>query len=135
MKWIEKIFTILTVIILFPLILIFSIISLIIGDYRREFKKLKKIGFKYKYKKPKHIFTRDNIIIEIFHTYEDYYISFDNGQTFERVEDTNLGLPYNRENLKFKLNKYKYTSGLERQRGEAFPPLPDFIDFLVSILK
>ena len=66
---------------------------------------------------------------------EDYYISFDNGQNFVRVEESELGFQHNRDELMFRLKEYKCTHPVDRQRGDAKPPLSYFIDFLDNFIE
>mgnify|MGYP003311242170 CR=1 FL=1 len=132
-----KVFTILGMIFLFPIILLFIIFELIFGFNvsKKSFKKLVKKGFKYQNKNKTYILTRENIVIEILYSLEDYYISFDNGENFVRIEESHLGLPYNRDELKIRLNEYKNAHPVDRQRGDAFPPLSYFIDFLDNFIE
>ena len=132
-----KVFTILGMIFLFPIILLFIIYELIFGFNvsKKSFKKLIKKGFKYQNKNKVYILTRENIVIEILYSLEDYYISFDNGENFVRIEESDLGLPYNRDQLKRKLNEYKNVHPVDKQRGDALPPLSYFIDFLDNFIE
>lgn len=132
-----KVFTILGMIFLFPIILLFIIYELIFGFNvsKKSFKKLIKKGFKYQNKNKVYILTRENIVIEILYSLEDYYISFDNGENFVRIEESNLGLPYNRDELKRRLNEYKNAHPVDKQRGDALPPLSYFIDFLDNFIE
>ena len=132
-----KVFTILGMIFLFPIILLFIIFELIFGFNvsKKSFKKLIKKGFKYKNKNKAYILTRENIVIEILYSLEDYYISFDNGENFVRIEESDLGLPYNRDELKRRLNEYKNAHPVDKQRGDALPPLSYFIDFLDNFIE
>ena len=132
-----KVFTILGMIFLFPIILLFIIFELIFGFNvsKKSFKKLIKKGFKYQNKNKAYILTRENIVIEILYSLEDYYISFDNGENFVRIEESDLGLPYNRDELKRRLNEYKNAHPVDKQRGDALPPLSYFIDFLDNFIE
>lgn len=132
-----KVFTILGMIFLFPIILLFIIYELIFGFNvsKKSFKKLTKKGFKYQNKNKAYILTRENIVIEILYSLEDYYISFDNGENFVRIEESDLGLPYNRDELKRRLNEYKNAHPVDKQRGDALPPLSYFIDFLDNFIE
>lgn len=132
-----KVFTILGMIFLFPIILLFIIFELIFGFNvsKKSFKKLIKKGFKYQNKNKAYILTRENIVIEILYSLEDYYISFDNGENFVRIEESDLGLPYNRDELKRRLNEYKNAHPVDKQRGDALPPLSYFIYFLDNFIE
>ena len=132
-----KVFTILGMIFLFPIILLFIIYELIFGFNvsKKSFKKLIKKGFKYQNKNKAYILTRENIVIEILYSLEDYYISFDNGENFVRIEESHLGLPYNRDELKRRLNEYKNAHPVDKQRGDALPPLSYFIAFLDNFIE
>lgn len=102
---------------------------------KKEFKKLLNKGFKYKKKNKVYILSKDKIIIEILYSLEDYYISFDNGQNFVRVEESELGFQYNRDELKWRLKEYQCAHPVDRQRGDAKPPLSYFIDFLDNFIE
>lgn len=132
-----KILTVLGMIFLFPIIILFVIVELIFGFNvsKKSFKKLIKKGFKYKKKDKVYILTRDNIVIEILYGLEDYYISFDNGENFVRIEESELGLQYNRDELKWRLLEYKSAHPVDKQRGDALPPLSYFVDFLDNFIK
>ena len=75
------------------------------------------------------------IVIEILYGLEDYYISFDNGQNFVRVEESELGFQHNRDELKWRLKEYQCAHPVDRQRGDAKPPLSYFVDFLDNFIK
>lgn len=132
-----KILTVLGMIFLFPIILLFVIVELIFGFSvsKKSFKKLIKKGFKYQIKNRTYILKRDNIVIEILYGLEDYYISYDYGENFVRIEESDLGLPYNREELKRQLNKYKNAHPVDKQRGDAIPPLSYYVDFLNNFIE
>lgn len=132
-----KILTVLGMIFLFPIILLFSIVSLIFefNVSKKSFKKLVKKGFKFQRKNQAYVLKRDNIVIEILYGLEDYYISFDNGEKFVRVEESDLGLQYNRDELKWRLLEYKNAHPVDRQRGDAIPPLSYFVDFLDNFIE
>lgn len=125
-------------VLLLPIGIIFLVVSLVVNCFnipgKRSFKKLMAKGFKYKFENRTYILTRDDIVIWVFPNFEDYYISFDKGENFVRVEDSDLGLPYNREILKSKLNAYRHSHPVDKQRGDALPPVSEFVDFLVSVL-
>ncbi len=97
---------------------------------KKSLKKLIKKGFQYKYVRKAHILTGNEIVIRILPGFEDYYISFDHGKNFVRVEESNLGLPYDRDVLKSKLDAYRNAHPVDKQRGDVLPPVSDFIDFL-----
>ena len=73
---------------------------------------------------------KGEIIIEISNGLIDYYISFDNGKNFIRIEESNLGTSYDRDNLKYKLNEYLSAHPVDKQRGDEIPPFVDYIEFL-----
>lgn len=77
-----------------------------------------------------YILTRNEIVIRIHANFIEYYISFDYGKSFVRVEESDLGLPYDRDVLKAKLNEYKNAHPVDVQRGDALPPISEFVDFL-----
>ena len=121
-----------------PIGVVLLIVSVIYNCFtipgKRSFKKLISKGFTYKYEKKTHILTKNNIVIWIFDNFEDYYISFDEGQNFIRVEESNLGTVYERNVLFTKLNAYKNAHPVDKQRGDAIPPISDFVNFLVNAL-
>ena len=121
-----------------PIGVVLLIVSVIYNCFtipgKSSFKKLISKGFTYKYEKKTHILTKNNIVIWIFDNFEDYYISFDEGQNFIRVEESNLGTVYERNVLFTKLNAYKNAHPVDKQRGDAIPPISDFVNFLVNEL-
>lgn len=137
--FIKKIILFLSEILILPFLLIYLIIgsigSIFIETNKKDFKKLIKKGFKYQKKNRAYFLTRDNTVIKILYGLEDYYISFDNGKNFVRIEESNLGLPYNREQLKRRLHEYKYAHPVDKQRGDAIPPLSYFVDFLDNFIE
>lgn len=130
------IFSILAMILLFPILLILAIIEVISRTpTKKMFKKLIDKGFSYAYKDKKYILQKDQIVINIFGGLTEYYISFDNGKTFVKVEESDLGTSYDRERLKNKLNEYLSSHPVDIQRGDAVPPLREYVEFLVSVLS
>lgn len=119
----------------FFIYLIVELIGVSLYPTKKEFKKLLNKGFKYKKKDKVYILSKDKIIIEILYGLEDYYISFDNGQNFVRVEESELGFQHNRDELKWRLKEYKCAHPVDRQRGDAKPPLSYFIDFLDNFIE
>ncbi len=116
---------------LFPIILIFVIIqAMITTPNKKTFKKLINKGFSYTHKDNKYILKKDDIIIEISNGLTEYYISFDNGKNFVKVEESNLGTSYDRDELKYKLDEYYSAHPVDIQRGDAIPPFVEFIEFL-----
>ena len=132
----SDIFSILAMILLFPILLIPAIIGAISRTpTKKMFKKLIDKGFSYAYKDKKYILQKDQIVINIFGGLTEYYISFDNGKTFVKVEESDLGTSYDRERLKNKLNEYLSSHPVDIQRGDAVPPLREYVGFLASVLS
>ena len=117
-----------------PIGIIFLIISLPLSCFtapgKRSFKKLIAKGFEYKFENKMYILTRNEIVIRIHANFIEYYISFDYGKSFVRVEESDLGLPSDRDVLKAKLHEYKNAHPVDVQRGDALPPISEFVDFL-----
>lgn len=90
---------------------------------KKTFKKLIVKGFSYSRKDKKYTLKKDDIIIEISNGLTNYCISFDNGVIFVRVEESNLGTSYDRDELKYKLNGYLSAHPVDKQRGDAIPHL------------
>ena len=135
---IKNFISLLSVILILPFFFIYLIIELFyfsLYPTKKEFKKLLNKGFKYKKKDKVYILSKDKIIIEILYSLEDYYISFDNGQNFVRVEESELGFQHNRDELKWQLKEYKCAHPVDRQRGDAKPPISYFIDFLDNFIE
>ena len=135
---IKNLITLISEVLILPFFFIYLIIELFyVSSYptKKEFKKLLNKGFKYKKKNKVYILSKDKIVIEILYTLEDYYISFDNGQNFIRVEESELGFQYNRDELKWRLKEYQCAYPVDRQRGDAKPPLSYFIDFLDNFIE
>ena len=134
-----KIFSVLGIILLLPIFIIYAIIASIIlcftGINKKSFRKLTAKGFQYRYKHKKYILQKENVVIEVFHNLEEYNISFDGGETFVKVEDSHLGTVYEREELKFQLYEYQHSHPVDRQRGDAVPPLDYYIAFLTAHLE
>ena len=119
----------------FFIYLIVELIGVSLYPTKKEFKKLLNKGFKYKKKDKVYILSKDKIVIEILYGLEDYFISFDNGQNFVRVEESELGFQHNRDELMWRLKEYKCAHPVDRQRGDAKPPLSYFIDFLDNFIE
>lgn len=117
-------------IVLFPILFILAVLGIIKYPRKKTFKKLTNKGFSYAYKNKKYILRRNEIIIEIQIGLMDYYISLDNGETFVRIEESNLGTSYEREKLKQALSEYINAHPVDKQRGDAVPPLSEYIEFL-----
>lgn len=135
---IKNLITLISEVLILPFFFIYLIIELFyVSSYptKKEFKKLLNKGFKYKKKNKVYILSKDKIVIEILYSLEDYYISFDNGQNFIRVEESELGFQYNRDELKWRLKEYQCAHPVDRQRGDAKPPLSYFIDFLDNFIE
>lgn len=135
---IKNLITLISEVLILPFFFIYLIIDLFyVSSYptKKEFKKLLNKGFKYKKKDKVYILSKDKIVIEILYSLEDYYISFDNGQNFIRVEESELGFQYNRDELKWRLKEYQCAHPVDRQRGDAKPPLSYFVDFLDNFIK
>ncbi len=135
---IKNLITLISEVLILPFFFIYLIIELFyVSSYptKKEFKKLLNKGFKYKKKGKVYILSKDKFIIEILYSLEDYYISFDNGQNFVRVEESELGFQHNRDELKWQLKEYKCAHPVDRQRGDAKPPLSYFIDFLDNFIE
>ncbi len=118
-----------------PFIFILSIIEIFFNTVKKSFKPLIKKGYSYKKKNKFYYLIKDNIIIKISYSLEEYLISFDYGKTFVKIEESELGIPYEREQLKSSLNNYINAPSLYKQKGDAFPPLYDYIKFLDYYLK
>ena len=131
---ISKVLIVLIAIPLFPILLIMGIVAAIFAALsrpnKRNFKPLIDKGFVYRHQNKTHTLQKDNIRIEISENLEEYRISFDKGETFTRVEESHLGLPHERDELKFQLETYRNAHPVDRQRGDATPPLAYFVDFL-----
>lgn len=121
-------------VLILPLLFLNLILMLLLSCFnlpgKKTFKKLISKGFQYSYENKIYILTRNEIVIRIFANFEDFFISFDYGKTFDRVEESRLGLQYNRDFLKGKLEEYRTAHPVDKQRGDAVPPVAEFIDFL-----
>ena len=106
---IKKIIMTISELLLLPIMLIYFVALFIPSMWsvnKKTFKKLIDKGFTYKYKNKVYTLKRENIEIQILANLEDYYISFDNGENFVRIEESNLGFQYDRDELKFRLHEY-----------------------------
>lgn len=133
-KGFTSVFAVIAVILFLPLIIVFSIVmgcfTLLTAPRKKTFSALTAKGYRYQHKNKKYILEKENIKIEILHNLEEYYISFDGGKTFAKVEESTLGTAQDREELKFHLHEYQCAPPLYKQRGDAVPPLAEFIAFL-----
>ena len=133
-----KIFAVLGVILLLPIMIVYALVAAIIhcftGGTKRSFRKLTAKGFKYQYKNKRFILQKENVVIEILHNLQEYNISFDGGETFVKVEESHLGTASEREELKFQLYEYQHSHPVDMQRGDAVPPLDYYIAFLDAYL-
>lgn len=137
-NFLKKIINTISEILLLPFLLIYLLICLFIPTGivgKKTFKKLIDKGFTYKYKNKTYILTRNNIVIQILLDLENYYISFDGGVNYSRIEESQLGFQYNRDELKFRLHEYKYAHPVDRQRGDAKPPISYYVDFLANFIE
>ncbi len=130
------IFGIIAIIPLLPILLVFAIVHTILTTpNKKKFKKLIKKGFSYSNKNKKYILKKNEVIIEIYNGLTKYYISFDNGKTFVRIEESSLGTSYDRDELKYRLNEYLFAHPVDQQRGDAVPPFTHYIEFLNNNLN
>ena len=130
---IKKIIMTISELLLLPIMLIYFVALFIPSLWsvnKKTFKKLIDKGFTYKYKNKVYTLKRKNIEIQILANLEDYYISFDSGENFVRIEESNLGFQYNRDELKFRLHEYITAPSLYKQKGDVVPPVSYFVDFL-----
>ncbi len=134
--FINRIIMGLATVLVLPIGLIALVVLLPFGiPGKKSFKKLIAKGFQYKSDHKVHLLTRDNIVIRIHPGFEDYYISFDHGENFVRVEESDLGSKYDRDALKSKLDAYRNAHPVDKQRGDASPPVSEIVDFLDNNLK
>ena len=135
---IKKVIMTISEVLLLPILLIYLIVALFIPSMgsvnKKTFKKLIDKGFTYKYKNKVYTLKRDNIEIQILANLEDYYISFDSGENFVRIEESNLGFQYDRDELRFRLHEYITAPSLYKQRGDIVPPTSYFVDFLANFI-
>ena len=135
---IKKIIMTISELLLLPIMLIYFIVALFIPSMwsvnKKTFKKLIDKGFAYKYKNKVYTLKRENIEIQILANLEDYCISFNNGENFVRIEESNLGFQYDRDELKFRLHEYITAPSLYKQRGDVIPPVSYFVDFLANFI-
>ena len=135
---IKKIIMTISELLLLPIMLIYLIVALFIPSmwsiHKKTFKKLIDKGFTYKHKNKVYTLKRENIEIQILANLEDYYISFDSGKNFVRIEESNLGFQYDRDELKFRLHEYITAPSLYKQRGDVIPPVSYFVDFLANFI-
>ena len=135
---IKKIIMTISELLLLPIMLIYFIVALFIPSMwsvnKKTFKKLIDKGFAYKYKNKVYTLKRENIEIQILANLEDYYISFDSGENFVRIEESNLGFQYDRDELKFRLHEYITAPSLYKQKGDVIPPVSYFVDFLANFI-
>ena len=124
----------LATILVLPIDIVIMIVLLFLSPFftpcKKSFKKLITKGFKYEFKDKNHILTKDKTIIRVFNDFQEYYISFDNGENFVRVEESDLGSSYDRKVLKCKLDEYINAHPVDKQRGDAVSPVTQFVDFL-----
>lgn len=136
---IKKIIMTISELLLLPIMLIYLIVVLFIPSMgsvnKKTFKKLIDKGFTYKYKNKVYTLKRENIEIQILANLENYYISFDSGENFVRIEESNLGFQYDRDELKFRLHEYITAPSLYKQKGDVVPPTSYFVDFLDNFIK
>lgn len=135
---IKKIIMTISELLILPIMLIYLIVALFIPSMwsvnKKTFKKLIDKGFTYKHKNKVYTLKRENIEIQILANLEDYYISFDSGENFVRIEESNLGFQYDRDELKFRLHEYITAPSLYQQRGDVIPPVSYFVDFLANFI-
>ena len=136
---IKKIIMTISELLLLPIMLIDLIVALFIPSMgtvnKKIFKKLIDKGFTYKYKNKVYTLKRETIEIQILANLEDYYISFDSGENFVRIEESNLGFQYDRDELKFRLHEYITAPSLYKQKGDVVPPVSYFVHFLNNFIE
>ncbi len=97
-------------------------------------KPLRKKGFRYKRERKPYtvLLIKENIIIKF--AYEIYKISFDRGETFVDIVDSDLGTLEEKESLRDKMIEYQSASSLSKQRGDVVAPTEEFVIFLDKYL-
>ena len=138
MKKIGKVFEVILSIlfgILFfiPIILILFIESIKNSIYiSKQFKKLKNTGYKISKQKEKgktvYLFTFKLLVIK-FLPNEIHDISFDGGEKFIPIIESNIGTPQEKEHLKY-IN-YQYHTSDYRDRDE-YDSTEEFINFIIK---
>lgn len=132
---IKKIIMTISELLLLPILIVALFIPSMRSVNKKTFKKLIDKGFTYKYKNKVYTLKRKKIEIQILANLEDYYISFDNGENFVRIEESNLGFQYDRDELKFRLHEYITAPSLYKQKGDVVPPTSYFVDFLDNFIE
>ncbi len=130
LEYIVKLPIIILLIPLIILIFIFSLFTSISSSIFLVSRALRKKGFKYKSKtRPWIVFlTKNNIVIKF--SYESYQISFDTGESYINIFDSDLGTIEERNILKDKVIEYIDANPLDKQRGDVVDPINDCIKFL-----
>lgn len=113
----------------------YGIYLIFVGGNKRHFKKLIRKGYKFKREDKTYYLSKDEIIIKTSRLLDSFYISFDGGANYVRVEEGDLGEAKERENLSHLLNEYLNAHPVDIQRRDAVPPVLEFVDFLDKYLE
>ncbi len=97
-------------------------------------KPLRKKGFRYKSERKSQVvlLTKEDVVIKL--AYESYKISFNGGETFVDIIDSDLGTLEEKKELRDKMIEYQSASSLSKQRGDVVAPTEAFIIFLNKYL-
>lgn len=141
-KWLkiaERVFIFFAMVVISPILLIFALLETVrvfaTQPRKKTFQKLVDKGYAYAYKNKKYTLRKGTTIVEIPHTLDAYSVSFDGGESFVQVEESELGSPYEREELKYRLHEYLSAHIVDKQRGDAPIPLVYYVEFLSKHLQ
>lgn len=116
-KYLGYINSLLIMIIIFPFALIFGLISVVFSNsIEKQFKFLKKLGYKSKYKKGYRYYSKNNVSFR-FQQYCSYEVKIGT-EGYVRIEDTEIGLDYERKMLEKVNESYQNAHPVDIQRGE-----------------
>lgn len=121
--------SVLVMVIIFPFALIFGLISVVLDtSIEKQFKFLKRNGYKYKSGKGYKYYSR-NFTTFRFKRYCSYEIKIGSNE-FINVENTNIGSDYERDVLIKTKEDYQNAHPVDIQRGEidTITPFAEFIE-------
>ena len=103
-------------------------------DMKKRFKFLLKRGYSYEEIEHVSYFRKGEVVVKIFQDYE-YKISYDGGNAYVNVYDTELGTQYERDVLKKAMADYASASIEEKREGSTVDTAYYFVKFMKGYIK
>lgn len=121
-------------ILVFPLIIVLTLIESKKYNIKKRFRFLINRGYIIKKDKNVYYFIKDPIIIKIKQDVQ-YKISYDNGKKFLNIYDTEIGTLEERYKLREVIIEYQGSHPVDKQRGDVIDTAQFFISFLQKYIN